>query len=331
MKIDTQLGGLEGAAEHARRLEALGVDGAFTFEGPHDVFTPLVLAAAAPPPLELTTNVAIAFPRNPVQLAHQAYDLQLLSRDDSPLASAPRSGPRWRSATAPPSTAPSPGCASWSTLSGPSSPRGRAASRSTSGPVHLPHADASPVQPGSPPVRDAAHRHWRTRPPDGATGRRSGRRAAGHAVQHRRALPGANPQPAIDEGLGRAGRPRSALDRDRRGHRVLRSPRGRAGAARTAGRWLLSFYASTPAYRPVLEVEGWAELQPELNRLSKIGPLGGDGHSDRRHHAHTLRRWASPKRWPRRPSMPASAGQVDRVGFYTPSAVAEETLGELVE
>ena len=29
--------------------------------------------------LELATNVAIVFPRNPVQLAHQAYDLQLLS------------------------------------------------------------------------------------------------------------------------------------------------------------------------------------------------------------------------------------------------------------
>ena len=52
------------------------MDGAFTFEGPHDVFTPLVLAATATTSLELATNVAIAFPRNPVQLAHQAYDLQ---------------------------------------------------------------------------------------------------------------------------------------------------------------------------------------------------------------------------------------------------------------
>jgi hypothetical protein len=42
-------------------------------------------------------------------------------------------------------------------------------------------------------------------------------------------------------------------------------------AARSAGRWLLSFYASTPAYRPVLEVEGWEDLLPELNRLSKAG------------------------------------------------------------
>ena len=79
MRFDTQLAGLEDAAAHARRLEALGVDGAFTFEGPHDVFTPLILAAGATTTLELATNVAIAFPRNPVQLAHQAWDLQLLA------------------------------------------------------------------------------------------------------------------------------------------------------------------------------------------------------------------------------------------------------------
>ena len=33
----------------------------------------------------------------------------------------------------------------------------------------------------------------------------------------------------------------------------------------------LSFYASTPAYRPVLEPHGWDGIQPSLNRLSKEG------------------------------------------------------------
>lgn len=33
----------------------------------------------------------------------------------------------------------------------------------------------------------------------------------------------------------------------------------------------ISFYGSTPAYRPVLELHGWGELQTELNRLSKQG------------------------------------------------------------
>lgn len=39
----------------------------------------------------------------------------------------------------------------------------------------------------------------------------------------------------------------------------------------TAIRSLVAFYASTPSYRPVLEVEGWEDLQPELNALSKSG------------------------------------------------------------
>jgi probable F420-dependent oxidoreductase len=43
-------------------------------------------------------------------------------------------------------------------------------------------------------------------------------------------------------------------------------------AAATRGvRALLAFYGSTPAYRPILDVEGWGDLQPELNALSKAG------------------------------------------------------------
>lgn len=34
---------------------------------------------------------------------------------------------------------------------------------------------------------------------------------------------------------------------------------------------LIAFYGSTLAYVPVLEVEGWAGGQPELNVLSKVG------------------------------------------------------------
>ena len=45
-------------------------------------------------------------------------------------------------------------------------------------------------------------------------------------------------------------------------------------AAATLGvRGLLAFYGSTPAYRPVLDVEGWGDLQPELNPLSKTGDV----------------------------------------------------------
>jgi probable F420-dependent oxidoreductase len=33
----------------------------------------------------------------------------------------------------------------------------------------------------------------------------------------------------------------------------------------------IAFYGSTPAYRPVLDLHGWGDLQPELNSLSKRG------------------------------------------------------------
>lgn len=40
---------------------------------------------------------------------------------------------------------------------------------------------------------------------------------------------------------------------------------------REAVRRQISFYGSTPAYRPVLDLHGWGDLQDELNALSKQG------------------------------------------------------------
>jgi len=65
--------------ESAREIAALGADGVFSFEGQHDVFFPLVVAAGETD-LELMTNVAIAGPRSPLHLAHAAYDLQVFSQ-----------------------------------------------------------------------------------------------------------------------------------------------------------------------------------------------------------------------------------------------------------
>ncbi|WP_436795885.1 TIGR03617 family F420-dependent LLM class oxidoreductase [Actinospongicola halichondriae] len=59
-------------------LHEAGVDGVGTVEGPHDVFIPLVQAAAVGG-LDIASYVAIAFPRSPVHLAHTAWDLQSLS------------------------------------------------------------------------------------------------------------------------------------------------------------------------------------------------------------------------------------------------------------
>ena len=79
MKIDIQLGGeLANAGARARALAEAGASGLFTFEGPRDVFFPLVVAAEAVD-CDFYTNVAIALPRSPMHLAYQSWDLQRLS------------------------------------------------------------------------------------------------------------------------------------------------------------------------------------------------------------------------------------------------------------
>ncbi|HUR07162.1 MAG TPA: LLM class flavin-dependent oxidoreductase, partial [Nonomuraea sp.] len=78
--VDVQLQAAPGDVRHrAAELAATGVGGVFTFEGPHDVFLPLALAAEVAQ-LQIMTNVAIALPRSAVQTAHAAWDLQTLSQ-----------------------------------------------------------------------------------------------------------------------------------------------------------------------------------------------------------------------------------------------------------
>jgi probable F420-dependent oxidoreductase len=76
--------------------------------------------------------------------------------------------------------------------------------------------------------------------------------------------------PAIDRGLAASGRSRSDLELT--AEVIVGCGRTDDELERaTAVRSLIAFYGSTPAYRPVLDVEGWVDLQPELNVLSKRG------------------------------------------------------------
>ena len=100
MKVHVQLDSAPGAgAARSRELAETGAGGLFTFEGPHDVFFPLVEAASAVD-LDLMTNVAIAFPRSPMHLAHSANDLQLLSRGHFRLGLGSQIKPHIENATA---------------------------------------------------------------------------------------------------------------------------------------------------------------------------------------------------------------------------------------
>jgi len=78
MRLDTQLGhnGLGVVGNEAAAFERMGFDAAWTFEAGHDPFLPCTLAAHHTRTLQLGTNIAVAFARSPMSMAQVAWDLQ---------------------------------------------------------------------------------------------------------------------------------------------------------------------------------------------------------------------------------------------------------------
>jgi probable F420-dependent oxidoreductase len=77
--------------------------------------------------------------------------------------------------------------------------------------------------------------------------------------------------PALERGLATSGRDRTAVEISYPGMVVTGVDDESFATAEAATRKQLAFYGSTPAYRPVLELHGWGDLQTELNTLSKRG------------------------------------------------------------
>ncbi|MGV0875336.1 TIGR03617 family F420-dependent LLM class oxidoreductase [Mycolicibacterium sp. XJ879] len=264
MRVMTALFGPTDAIERAQALREAGASGVFTFEGPHDVFAPLTLASTVSG-LDLMTNVAIAFPRNPIQLAHQANDMQLLAQGrfilglgtqvraqvekrygaafDRPVARMKEMVGALRAVFD-----------AWNS-GGRLDFRGEYYRHT----LMTPTFDPGPNPYGPPPIYLGALGPRLTRATaevaDGLLVMPFGTKRFLHEVT----------MPAVRDGLAAAGRraedfavvPEIIVSVDDDDH--------------AAARRLLSFYGSTPAYRPVLDVHGWGELQPELNALSKQG------------------------------------------------------------
>jgi probable F420-dependent oxidoreductase len=277
LPVDTHLVARLGHEDDAARaLRDVGFDGAFTFEGPHDVFFPLVTAARANLGLDLMTNVAIALPRSPIHLAHAAWDLQALSGGRFRLGLGSqikaqierRYGARWVKPVGQMREwieALRAIFAAWESGE-PLDYRGEHTSHTLMTPMFSP----GPNPHGPPPILLGALGPQMTR--------LSAEVADGLLVMpfnSRRHLI-ERTVPAIDLGLATAGRPPRGSPQD--SFEIVAEVIVACGrteteltAADAGARMLLGFYGSTPSYRPVLEVEGWGDLQPELNALSKQG------------------------------------------------------------
>ena len=78
--------------------------------------------------------------------------------------------------------------------------------------------------------------------------------------------------PALERGRAKAGKTMERIrDLAARASSSPAPPRRRWQRPRCGTRQQIAFYGSTPAYRGVLELHGWGDLQAELNALSKQG------------------------------------------------------------
>ncbi|HWW55222.1 MAG TPA: TIGR03617 family F420-dependent LLM class oxidoreductase, partial [Acidimicrobiales bacterium] len=272
MKIDGYLGGsLDEAPRRATTLEALGYDGAFSAEGPHEPFLPLVLAAEHTTRLELMTNIAVAFARSPMDLAQLANDAQLVAGGRFILGVGSQIRPHIEKRFSMPWSHPARRMRElvlavkaiqqcWQTGEALAF-RGEFYQHTLMTPFFSPGPNPS----GPPPIFVAGLGPLMTEVAaevgDGLLIHPF------HSGQFVRDVAAS----AVDRGLARAGRDRRSFTLAATIIVATGSDDEAMGRAQRGVRRLLAFYGSTPAYRVVLDAHGWGDLQAELNTLSKRG------------------------------------------------------------
>ena len=259
------------AGPAAQRLETAGYAGGFSFEGRHDPFFPLAVAAQHTEHLEVMPAVAIAFSRNPMTLANIGYDLQLLSKGRFILGLGTQIRPHIERRFSMPWSKPAARMREMVLAIRAIWDRWQNGTRLDFRGEFYNHTLMTPVfDPGPNP-------HGLPRIFCAGVGPKMtevvGEVADGFFV-HPFHTPESARQitlPALERGLAASGRERSSFEISCQMILVTGRDDEQCEAARNGARAQISFYGSTPAYRPVLECHGLGDLQDELNRLSKQG------------------------------------------------------------
>ena len=252
-------------------LERRGYDGCWAGEIDHDPFLPVLLAAEHTTRLEVGTSIAVAFARNPMTVANLGWDLQSYSGGRFNLGlgtqvkahvekrfSMPWSHPVRRMREFVDALH-----AIWGSWQSGSrlSFDGEFYTHTLMTPMFTPEPMPHPF----PKVFIAAVGEAMTE--------MCGEVADGllaHAFTTRRYADEVT-TPALLAGLRRAGRDRNGFQVSCPVFVVTGATDDEMAAATVATRKQIAFYGSTPAYRGVLDLHGWADLHTELHRLSKEG------------------------------------------------------------
>ncbi len=276
MKIDGFVGVYAGAGDlnaglAAKSQEDAGYDGLWAAETSHDPFVSLTLAAEHTERVELGTSIVVAFGRNPMDLAVTANDLQLMSKGRFILGLGSQIKPHIEKRFSMPWSKPAARMrefilamrAIWDSWHNGTKLEFRGEFYTHT--LMTPFFNPGPSEYGSPKVFLAGVGEKMTE-------------VAGEVCDGFLAHAFSTPRylrevtvPALEKGMKKSGRSREDFEISSPGFMVLGNSDDELERAATGVRQQIAFYGSTPAYRPVLELHGWGDLQSELNVMSKRG------------------------------------------------------------
>ena len=267
MKLDVGLGVegkyLQRMSATAASAEALGFAGLWTSETKHDSFLPLAIAANETEAVELGTSVAIAFSRSPMEVAQTAWDLQDLSDGRFILGLGTQVKAHVERRFSMPWGKPASRLreyilalrAIWDSFQNESSPMFEGEFYQHT--LMTPFFNPGPIDHPDIPVYIA-----------GVNTRLA--ELAGELCDGFHVHPFHSPeyirqiiQPAIADGAEGEGRTPDAVELATSAFVIT------GDQEREAIRQQISFYASTPTYRTVLEVHGWEEVGEQLGALAR--------------------------------------------------------------
>jgi probable F420-dependent oxidoreductase len=272
MQIDASVSDDIGATqEAARRVEREGYSGMWVWETRHDPFMQCLQASMATESISIGTSIAIAFARTPMTQANIGYDLARYSRGRFILGLGSQIKPHIERRFSMPWSHPAPRMrefvlamrAIWSCWEDGTKLdfRGDFYTHTLMTPFFVPPTHEF----GPPPVYLAGVGGLMTE-------------VAGEVGDGFFVHPFSTPRYVEEVSLPalRRGRAKAGKDLDGFvicGPRFVTVGRDEAEMARavTGTKKQIAFYGSTPAYKPVLDLHGWGDVQPELNTLSKQG------------------------------------------------------------
>jgi probable F420-dependent oxidoreductase len=262
---------LANIAAEAKTLERQGADVAGTLELGHDPMMQLAIAATATERMQLMTGITVAFGRSPMTLAQSSHDVNSLSQGRLILGIGSQIKPHIEKRYSMPWSKPAARMreyvqalkAIWACWyeGAPLDFRGEFYTHTLMTPMFVP----TDCEYGAPPVYVAAVGPLMTE--------NAAEVADGillHTFTTEEYIRTVT-LPAMDAGLAKSGRDRSDLQIVGTPYIVTGETEAEFEQVKLAAQNQIAFYASTPAYRGVLDSIGYGDLQPELTRLSKAG------------------------------------------------------------